>query len=222
MRSGCVHAGHCLCCDPADTASSRVSTQTPSPRPSSLTLVLQIACKSEKPATPLPARSPSAHSSASLGPCISSRAQSHGPLARTLWAAIEISQYPLPSTHTAAPTVHTPHHHGALVTTDDPMWTPHRHPESPVDVRSTLGVARSVGLDECVTPRVHHHRNKQNRFTALEPLCAPPVPRPALRALAATELSTVSTAPSFPARHGVGSPQRAAFQTGFVHSATCT
>lgn len=51
--------------------------------------------------------------------------------------------------------------------------THHHHPESTADIRVTLGIVHSVGVDKCMT-RTHHSGVMQNGFIALKTLCALP------------------------------------------------
>ena len=82
------------------------------------------------------------------------------------------------STHADPPPPSTSPPGGAFVITDDPAWTPHPHPESIVDILGfTLGVAHSMGLDECIITCIHYYNVVQGSFTALK-ICAPPVHPP--------------------------------------------
>lgn len=55
-----------------------------------------------------------------------------------------------------------------LVTTDEPKWTRHHHPESRVYMGVAPGVACSVGLDTWKMTQTHRHNITQNIFAALK------------------------------------------------------
>ena len=119
--------------------------------------------------------------------------------------------YPCPP-HRASPLPTSPPD-GTFVTTDEPTWTRHHHPESTVYPTAHSWCCTVFELDKCIMIYSHHYGINilKSIFIVLKIFCALRIHLSLLQPLATASFFPVSIVLPFPECHRVGTMQDVAF-----------